>query len=189
MEVFKKIIVARINLPDHGVLKFLWYSCLHKYNFDASVVQITNNTELKWWHCRQRIRLPMVMTELVLSFSCDVLSITVYEIILWDKQWSLLNLVGKLPKNMEYFVINSIINMQYCFTWTQPSDLSWYSMSYSGYRIQFNFMLTLKGAVRIELIHIQYCFMSTQPSNLSWYSMSYSGYSTTLCWHSKELWG
>ena len=129
----KKIIVARINLPDHGVLKFLWYSCLHKYNFDASVVQITNNTELKWWHCRQRIRLPMVMTELVLSFSCDVLSITVYEIILWDKQWSLLNLVGKLPKNIEYFVINSIIHMQYCFAWTQPSDLSWYSMSYSGY--------------------------------------------------------
>ena len=42
----------------------------------------------------------MVMTELVLSFSCDVLSITVYEIILWDKQWSLLNLVGKLHMNI-----------------------------------------------------------------------------------------
>ena len=45
----------------------------------------------------------MVMTELVLSFSCDILSITVYEIILWDKQGSLLNLVGKSPKNIDFF--------------------------------------------------------------------------------------
>ena len=103
MEVFKKIIVARINLPDHGVIKFLWYSYLHKYNFDTSLMQIPNNTELKWWYCIQMIRSPMVMTELVLSFSCDILSITVYEIILWDKQGSLLNLVGKSPKNIDFF--------------------------------------------------------------------------------------
>ena len=206
MEVFKKIIVARINLPDHGVLKFLWYSCLHKYNFDASVVQITNNTELKWWHCRQRIRLPMVMTELVLSFSCDVLSITVYEIILWDKQWSLLNLVGKLPKNMEYFVINSIIHMQYCFAWTQDtvqhyadtqrscedrvdsysillqvdSAIQFILILNELLRIQFNFMLTPKGAVRIDLFLLCFSYSKFNVYNFYHYKIMLFSYCKQL---------
>ena len=168
MEVFKKIIVARINLPDHGVMTFL-YSCLHKYNFDTSVMQITNNTELKWWHCIQRIRLPMVMTELVLSFSCDVLSITVYEIILWDKQWSLLNLVGKLHMNIASCGLNHLIYPD--TQWVTQDTVQLYADTQRScedrvdsyaillhvdsaiqfililnelLRIQFNFMLTLK---------------------------------------------
>ena len=135
----------------------------------------------------------------------------------------------------------------YCFEWTQLSNLSWYSMGYSGYSTTLSWhskelwgwswfycvfvfyhscmrFIVSDGRShpiypdtqwvtqdtvqlypdtqrscgdRIDSIVIlffvilmaDYCFAWTQPSNLSWYSMSYSGYSTTLSWHSKELWG
>ena len=92
------------------------------------------------------------MTGFDLSFSCDVLSITVYKIILWDKQQFLLNVVGKLPKKIELKINSCAILLRV------DSTIQFILMLSELIRIQYNFILALNGAVRIELNLLWFCF-------------------------------
>ena len=90
------------------------------------------------------------MTDLDLSFSCDVLSINVYKIILWDKQQFLLNVVGKLPNKIELMIDLCAILLRV------DSTIQFILMLNELLRIQYNFILTLNRVTLLEYSWI-YC--------------------------------